>query len=252
LSKLEAITFDVWETLVHNPDGAEGERGELRGRRMSAVLTRAGHQVSAADLTRACITSGEALERDFWSRDLDLDTPEQVGYVLRALPESIAEQLVGSLDAATLGALSAAYGNVSLTVPPKLIAGVPEVLAALAARRLRLGVICNTGRTPGIVLRTLFARYGILDSFAALTFSNEAGVRKPRASIFTSTLAALGVQPDRALHVGDDAVTDIGGSKAVGMRAVHVTTGVQRPVVIAPDAAVRTTADLLDVLGGLL
>jgi hypothetical protein len=38
----------------------------------------------------------------------------------------------------------------------------------------------------------------------------------------------------------------------VGMRAVHVTTGVQRPVVTAPDAAVRTTADLLDVLGGLL
>ena len=245
MANLQAITFDVWQTLISDPDGAEDERHVLRGHRMAEVLGRAGYRVAAADLAAACYVAAEAMEAEVWSRDRDLDTPEQIGYVLRALRPAFAEPL----DEGVLAALAGAYADVALAIPPGLIFGVPEVLAECRARELRLGVICNTGRTPGQVLRRLFARYGILESFATLTFSNELRLRKPKPAIFTDTLSALGVPAEAAVHVGDDPRTDVAGSKAVGMRAVHVTSGVQAPVLVPPDASIRTVADLLDVDG---
>jgi putative hydrolase of the HAD superfamily len=46
-------------------------------------------------------------------------------------------------------------------------------------------------------------------------------LRKPRPEIFTHTLAALGVDPSEALHIGDTPAADVVGARDVGMRAVH-------------------------------
>ena len=50
-------------------------------------------------------------------------------------------------------------------------------------------------RTPGTTLRQLLGQFGLLDSFAHLTFSDEVGVRKPAPEIFAMTLRAMGVPP---------------------------------------------------------
>ena len=49
--------------------------------------------------------------------------------------------------------------------------------------------------------------------------------RRAIAAIFDQTLAALDVEPDEAVHVGDDVTADVGGAKDVGMRAVWYDTG---------------------------
>ena len=107
-------------------------------------------------------------------------------------------------------------------------------------------------RTPGTTLRLLLARFGLLDSFAHLTFSDEVGVRKPAPEIFALTLRALGVPPAEAVHVGDDPVLDVHGARAAGLRCVQVTTaslkalGAQRP-----DAVVTSLAGLPDAIASL-
>jgi putative hydrolase of the HAD superfamily len=95
------------------------------------------------------------------------------------------------------------------------------VLAELRARGLRLAVICNTGRTPGKILRIILEQLGLLKHLSVQTFSDELGLRKPCAELFERTLAALAVAPHEALHVGDTLATDIAGARAIGMRAVH-------------------------------
>jgi HAD superfamily hydrolase (TIGR01458 family) len=57
-----------------------------------------------------------------------------------------------------------------------------------------------------------------------------AGVRarvlgKPSPEFFRLALEAAGVEPERALVVGDDLESDVGGAGAVGVRAVLVRTG---------------------------
>jgi ribonucleotide monophosphatase NagD (HAD superfamily) len=74
-------------------------------------------------------------------------------------------------------------------------------------------------------------------------------VGKPSASFFTAALDALGARPDEAVMVGDDAESDIGGAKALGMRGVLVRTGKFEEKTLAaaepkPDAVIDSIADL--------
>jgi putative hydrolase of the HAD superfamily len=118
-----------------------------------------------------------------------------------------------------------------------------EAVHEIRARGVALGVISNTGRTPGRVLRRLLEDAGLLPCFDVLAFSDEAGVRKPAAAIFRRVLDQARTDPARAVHVGDDAVTDVAGARAVGMRAIHFVPDPSGPGAAA-DAVLRRFADL--------
>jgi putative hydrolase of the HAD superfamily len=51
-------------------------------------------------------------------------------------------------------------------------------------------------------------------------FSSEVGKRKPHPAIFETALERLGVEPERALFVGDRRFEDIRGAKEAGMTTV--------------------------------
>ena len=79
-------------------------------------------------------------------------------------------------------------------------------------------------------------------------------VGKPTRAYFEAALSELGAEPAQAVMVGDDIEADIGGAKAIGMRAVLVRTGKFRKDTLAfaeqkPDAVLDSIADLPDWLG---
>jgi HAD superfamily hydrolase (TIGR01509 family) len=124
-----------------------------------------------------------------------------------------------------------------------------EVLATLHTQGLRLGVISNTLQ-PGWSADEALARRGLLHLFTARVYSSEVRVAKPHAAIFRAALNAMGVAPDRAVHVGDRLVADVAGAQGIGMRAVLIEVP-QRPEAdsnIVPDARIRELAELPDVL----
>ncbi len=214
---LHAVTFDLWQTLiVDTPEGLGQARAD-RVRGMAAVLAREGHAANDAAVDRAYDTVGERLGA-LWAEQRDLGSRGQVRMLLEAL--GCADRV--PMDGPVMDALDEAYRLPILAALPVANAGACEVLEAFSRRGLRLALICNTGRTPGSMLRLVLDRLGLKTYLRVLTFSDEVGLRKPHPEIFHRTLAALGVSPSEAAHVGDDITTDVAGARGVGMQAIHL------------------------------
>jgi putative hydrolase of the HAD superfamily len=91
-----------------------------------------------------------------------------------------------------------------------------DVLPTLAELRrygLKLGLVSNTARDL-----PAFVAHHELDVDAAIG-AREHGKTKPDPSIFAAVLETLSVRPKRAAMVGDSLEDDIGGARALGMRA---------------------------------
>ena len=92
-------------------------------------------------------------------------------------------------------------------------------LEALRAAGIPMVVVSDTGWD----VRPVLAKHGLLDYFAGLVLSYEHGVAKPAPQLFRTAAEILGVAPEDALMVGDNALTD-GGSIESGVRAYLLPT----------------------------
>lgn len=241
--RLAAVTFDFWETLVRDtPDNLR--RGhELRVAGVGDVLAHAGHACVPSALAEAYERSGAVMRERYWAVDRDATIRDQV----RLFLDSVAQGLAARLAPAAFERALEAYVKPVLLLPPELVPGADTAVRRLAERGLRLGIVSNTGRTPGVVLRRVLERHGLLRYFDAVSYSDEVGTRKPGAAIFARTLAALGTAPATALHVGDNPRDDVLGARGSGMRAAHYA-GDGRPP--SPDADIVVAG--LDELAGRL
>jgi HAD superfamily hydrolase (TIGR01509 family) len=92
------------------------------------------------------------------------------------------------------------------------VPGALETLQLLRDRKLRLAVVANWD----FALPQHLNQLGLDGFFSAVVTSAAAGVAKPDPGIFRLALQRLGVEPSRALHVGDEPA-DEGGARAAGM-----------------------------------
>ena len=82
-----------------------------------------------------------------------------------------------------------------------------------------MGIISDSGLSPGSSLSVLLDRNGFTEYLSATVFSDEVGVAKPQAPMFEKAAAGLGVEMHELLHIGDLEPTDIDGALAVGATA---------------------------------
>jgi putative hydrolase of the HAD superfamily len=219
---IKAVTFDLWQTLIlDTPEGLRRARAE-RIRGVQGVLADHGLGAEAGRVEAAYDAVGARLDA-VWATQRDVGSRGQVRIALEMLG---LDEAVPS-DGPVMEALDQAYCLPILSALPVANAGARTVLIALRNCGLRLALICNTGRTPGKMLRQVLDRLGLAPFLSVLTFSDEVGLRKPHPEIFLQTLGTLGVTPGEAAHVGDDVTTDIAGARGIGMRAIHLchTTG---------------------------
>ena len=107
---------------------------------------------------------------------------------------------------------------------------------ALEARGIGLGVVSNWD----CALPDHLAALGVADRFAVIAVSAPVGAAKPDPAIFLHATTAVGVDPSRALHVGDRRAEDYDGARAAGLRALLLDrAGTERgPDVITTLAAI--------------
>jgi putative hydrolase of the HAD superfamily len=89
-----------------------------------------------------------------------------------------------------------------------------------------------------------FARHHGLDVDAGIS-SFHHGHTKPHASIFRAVLDLLGVEPAKAVMVGDTIADDIEGALALGMRAILLDREGRRPEF---EPRIETLHELLSTL----
>jgi HAD superfamily hydrolase (TIGR01509 family) len=110
--------------------------------------------------------------------------------------------------------------------PFELGPGALEALRAVRERGLRTAVISNTVGEPGATLRPMLRAFGFDSLVETYVFSDELPWTKPDPAIFREALRRIGVEPGRAVHVGDG-WPDIEGPRRAGMRGAVLYTGLQ-------------------------
>lgn len=197
---VQAVTFDLWGTLILDEDGYNEKISTKRDELLSAEL----HGISQARISEAVTQSWNSIQK-IRATLKDVPTTEQISLLAEFLDVDICPEK--------------AYTEAVLHSPPPVNPYARDVLAGLP---VKIGLISNTGRTPGSVLRTLLSTMDMLHYFQFTLFSNEVGYLKPHPAIFTEASRRLQVPLSEILHVGDDPITDIEGARAMGMKTLHI------------------------------
>ena len=104
------------------------------------------------------------------------------------------------------------------------VRGSVDGLRQLSERGVRLGIVSNADGTIEEQLRRgeiCQVGAGVGVPVLAIIDSHVVGVSKPEAEIFRHALEPLGVEPERALYVGDTVRYDVRGARAAGLKPVH-------------------------------
>ena len=111
----------------------------------------------------------------------------------------------------------------------RLLPGVPEALAHLAAAGFSLGVATTK---PRYFTEPILEHLGVLQYISAVAGAEEVEHLKPAPDALLLVLERLGKTPQETLFVGDTPL-DVGAARAAGIRVACVLTG------HSPEAAVR-------------
>jgi len=237
---LEAVLFDWGDTLM---------RFEF-----DEALIGGGHRAGLAALGRERLPPVEELTAHFRERYEPLfwvsGTLEEIDYpalVRRCLADLGLDLSEAELDR-YLAAEHAAWEPARV-----LERTTPGLLDALRDRGLRLGLVSNAFDPPRLLHGDL-ERMGVGRRLDVAVFSSEVGLRKPHPAIFERALAALGVEPERALFVGDRLYEDVRGAGELGMTTVLAAWYRldEHPNGGEPDFVAAAQSEVLDVVGRLL
>jgi putative hydrolase of the HAD superfamily len=181
---IEAVIFDLWDTLVEFP-ADEG----------TALMN------DLAELVPVGAQEFEQRLRDGYRASMT--GPLADAYRSLGVPDEHLERHLAARHAFTRKALRPREGAL-------------ETLAALRERGIKVAMmsVCSED-VPAVWPETSFA--GLFD---AETFSSECGLIKPEPAIYLHTAALVDVEPGRCMFVGDGANDELAGAERVGMTAV--------------------------------
>lgn len=237
----DAVTFDCWGTLLYDRDPQVAV-----ARRLKLLMEAAG--------------IGEDRARDLLDRAWHAHYESWVGgtqFGARGMAAFCARET--GLGSDRCAALEAAFEDAATHGPVDALPGARDALKMLRDAGIRTALVCDTGFTPGRIVRDFLKRHGLLDYLEFLAFSNEVGVPKPSPKIFLAALEAIDTPPQHAVHVGDLRRTDVAGAHGVGMKAIQITGRFQvrgaEPSDVhsgpEPDAAISSYDELAAALSKL-
>lgn len=195
---IQAVCFDLFHTLVD-----VGQIPGTPGRYTADIL---------------------GLDREAWNAacfsDIhDICQPTDHRQVVRALAHSLDPTVPLDLIHQAADERKARFDYTLTNIEPDVL----TMLESLKARGLHLGLVSNasTGEVAA------WSASPLAELFDVAMFSCHCGVAKPAAGIYQQALAALGVQPDQSLYVGDGGSDEHRGARQLGLHTVLVTRWVK-------------------------
>ena len=239
---MRAVIFDLGHTLWDIAPGAEATL-QAAYDVMRATLAQRLRRDDLPDArsSRVAVTAALSMEADTYFASGPVLEQPPTHYWVRNGCESLGLKIEDSVLGEVTGPLFA-------TEVERLVVadGTLDALRALHADGFALGCVTNT-LADAATIRLMLRNHGFESLMGTVVVSSEEGYRKPHPSLFTKALRELDVAPSDAVFVGDSPYHDIGGAKAVGMRAVLTTQYVERPWIDGvpePDARIHHVREL--------
>lgn len=202
---VRAITFDFWMTLFRDANGAERQALRIAALRRHAGCTEEAARVAFAQAARQF----QDYHLRYHQTLTTLDAVRMTGVFLGVRFDEAAER-----------ELERVYGGAIVPHGPVPVEGALDAVR-LAAERAPVGILSDTGMSPGSSLRQLLGQHGFTPFISAFLFSDETGCAKPHRRAFDLAARRLGVRPAELLHIGDWEDTDIAGAASAGAFGVR-------------------------------
>ena len=240
---INGITFDLWNTLIANRF-----YGKQRFNYLIDFFHNHSYEVSFDELKEKynrVLEKHRTTEKKFGLIHFHLE--DRLKELFSSLNLDIAPQI--------LNKLIADLEEILLLNPPPLMDNVKETLEYLSTD-FKLGLISDTGITPGRVLRKVLEKHNILHYFQTTVFSNETGYLKPSNVMFETALKKLEIKSTNALHIGDLLQTDIKGAKDCGMKAIWISYDKNAfnsysEIQITPDFTISNIKEMIPIVENL-
>lgn len=237
---VKAVTFDLWGTLL-----CDMHYGDYRIGVLAQIFEEGGFSMDHHTIRNAYQSAVNHFN-DLWKRDRRyqvISATKAVEFILRNLNIKLS---TGSKSTAIKR-----FEEAALNDPPQLTNNAWIVLKTLH-NNYRIGLVSNTGVTPGRILRKVLEHNRILQYFGCTIFSDEVGYTKPYPAIFRRAIEKLQVDPNEAIHIGDILNIDIAGARSVGMKTIWLNkTGdsIQKnKTKFIPDYEIKNLSELLGIL----
>ncbi len=220
MSKIKAITFDLWDTLVID-DSDENKRADLGLRskfdERRHLLWDALNSADPISLetVKLAYNVGDAAFNKVW-KEHHITWP--IDQRLRVILEGMGRQL----EQNAFDKVVRAHEDMEVDIPPDAMPGACSVLERLA-KKYKLCIVSDAIVSPGKSLRRLLENHCLAKPFSGYAFSDEVGRSKPHRVMFESAAEQLGVRIKEMVHVGDRDHNDIKGPQGLGMKAILFT-----------------------------
>ena len=233
---VKAVTFDLWNTILCDKD--------YGGYRIDLLTQTLNGEGFSRDRHRVEVEYSSTIDFFFevWMK-------ERRHMPAAKLTEFVLNRLDVRLPAEVKNRLVKRFEEVILNDPPPLVEDAERVLKSLH-NKYAIGLISNSGVTPGRHLRRVLNDHEVLQYFMCTVFSDEVGYHKPHPTIFRKAIEELQVKSSDIMHVGDILESDVAGAKAIGMKAVWLNNGESKRQTegSSPDYEIQSLSELLKIL----
>lgn len=207
---LKLITIDFWNTLFDSENGFA--RNQFRLNSLKSEIEALGYIITEKEFNPA-IEASWGYFHNIWRNEHR--TPSTASTV-----EFLFDYLKLPKHPEIIEKVAEAFGDCIIYHPPNLLTGAKEALEELKENGYELGIVSDTGFSPGKTLRKVLYDAGIYNYFSEFSFSDETGYSKPSRESFLAILNKYQIEPYASLHIGDIEETDIIGAKSLGMKAI--------------------------------
>ncbi|URA10710.1 HAD family hydrolase [Thermospira aquatica] len=206
--KIKAVVFDLYRTLIDD-SGVEVQRENYIKESLYSLLEKNLYPVKHKEVVAAYQEMKEVME-DFHKRQVAFGAFSQVKYLAEKLHVN---------DHVLFHKMFDLYSMAVLHLSPKFMPHTLDALELLKDNGIKIGLISNTGITPGFALRLWLEERKVANLFHTMLFSDEVGVLKPNSLIFEIMAFCLGLAPESILFIGDTPTIDYEGALAAHFQA---------------------------------
>ncbi len=236
---IKLVTFDLWNTIFENKSY------------MDLRLDYFTHYLGKTQISYSLEDVKNAFNSAFYLSNVNLVeinyrhiyTHERISRLLKALNINVSKSDNKNIEMK--------FEDIMLKDPPPLKVGAKAALQELS-EEYDIGLISNTGITPGHIIKKVLNAYDIDKFFKLTLFSDETGFYKPSSNMFKTALKKLNCKPQNAIHIGDLLETDIKGAKDCNMLTIWFNdSNSSREIEIQPDFEIQQIYDAVPIIKGI-